>query len=135
MNISQYIRMFVTSVFMLVMAFTVYAEGSVHPYYNGGNMELLSKETDIEKNLTNVKVSFNPVAEQISVSFKLTKQSIVSIKLMDALGNEILNLSNSTMDNGTHSLSFETEGKVTAGFYFIRVNTGIETVVKRVSVR
>jgi len=120
---------------MLAMTYSAYAEGMNHLLYNVNSTELLSKETDVEKTLTNVKVTYNPVAEQISVTFKLSKQSAVSIKLMDALGNEILNLSNGNMDSGTHNLSFETEGKVTTGFYFVRVNIGVETVVKRVSIR
>src|SRR5690606_32562591 len=49
------------------------------------------KKTDeeAEKNITNVKVMYNPVSEQINVNFKVAKQSTVAIKLMDALGNEI----------------------------------------------
>jgi len=55
--------------------------------------------------------------------------------LMDALGNEVLNLSNSTIDAGVQNLSFDTDGKVSPGFYFVRVSSGSETVVKRVSIR
>lgn len=96
-------------------------------------MELYSEETD--KSITNVKVIYNPIAEQINVSFKLSKEVAVSIKLMDALGNEILALANSTYEEGNHSLSFETQGKVTAGFYFVKLHSGTETVIKRISVR
>src|SRR5690606_22836118 len=51
-------------------------------------MELYSEETD--KSITNVKVIYNPIAEQIIVRFKLSKKVAVSIKIMDALGNQIL---------------------------------------------
>lgn len=94
-----------------------------------------SKDENAEKVITNVKVMYNPVAEQISVSFKLTKQNVVTIKLMDALGNEVLSLSNSTLEAGNQNLSFDTEGKVSPGFYFVRVASGTENVVKRISVR
>ena len=94
-----------------------------------------SKDEDSDKNITNVKVMYNPVAAQITVNFKLVKQSVVTIKLMDALGNEVLNLSNSTLESGNQSLSFETLDKVSPGFYFVRVASGSETVVKRVSIR
>ncbi|NGF58086.1 T9SS type A sorting domain-containing protein [Parapedobacter sp. SGR-10] len=95
----------------------------------------MGKDDDAEKNITNVKVMYNPVAEQINVNFKLSKESTVVIKLMDALGNEVLNLSNSNLDAGAQSLSFDTESKVSAGFYFIKLTSGTETVIKRLSIR
>lgn len=94
-----------------------------------------SKEEESDKNITNVKVMYNPVAAQITVNFKLEKQGVVTIKLMDALGNEVLNLSNSSLESGNQNLSFETLDKISPGFYFVRVASGSETVVKRVSIR
>lgn len=93
-----------------------------------------SKENPV-KLINNVKVLYNPVVEQINVSFKLSKQSAVSIKLMDALGNEVLNLSNTALEAGGQSLSFDTNGKVTPGFYFVRVSASNETIIKRISIR
>ncbi|WP_156138324.1 hypothetical protein [Sphingobacterium sp. T2] len=58
---------------------------------------------ETEKLITNVKASYNPVVGQILVSFNLAKQSAVTIKLMDALGNEVLNLYNGTLEEGTNS--------------------------------
>lgn len=88
-----------------------------------------------EKLINNVKVFYNPVAEQISINFTLGQQNTVVIKVMDALGNEVLNLMNGQLDSGLQSLSFETDGKLSTGFYFVRVSSGTETVVKRISVR
>ncbi|WP_312187569.1 T9SS type A sorting domain-containing protein [Sphingobacterium sp.] len=90
---------------------------------------------DTEKLINNVKVFYNPIAEQINLSFKLAKSSSVSIKVMDALGNEILQLMNGNLDSGIQNLAFEHGGKLTTGFYFVRVVAGSETVVKRFSVR
>lgn len=97
--------------------------------------EVTNKNEDSEKNITSVKVMYNPIAEQINANFKLSKQSNLSIKLMDALGNEVLALANNTYDEGTHSLSFETEGKISPGFYFVKLKSGTETVIKRISIR
>lgn len=136
MNTRQQISLYLTSILMLVMTMTVSAKSIYNNIYkNEASSELLSKEEDVEKNITNVKVSFNPVASQISISFKVSKQSNVIIKLMDALGNELLNLSNSTLDSGSHNLSFETGDKISAGFYFVRITSGVEAVVKRISIR
>lgn len=94
-----------------------------------------NSDQDSEKLINNVKVFYNPVAEQITLNFTLSQQNTVVIKVMDALGNEVLNLMNGRLDAGLQSLSFDTDGKLTAGFYFVRVSSGTETVVKRISVR
>lgn len=90
---------------------------------------------ELDKTIANVKVFYNPVAEQIAVSFKLAKNSHVTIKVMDALGNEVMGLLNEDLDEGTQSLSFETNGKLQPGFYFVRVTSGSESVIKRISIR
>lgn len=90
---------------------------------------------DVDKLINNVKVFYNPISEQISLSFKLNKQSSVAIKVMDALGNEVVQLMNGSLDAGNQNLSFDPSGKLNSGFYFIRVVSGSETVVKRFSVR
>lgn len=92
-------------------------------------------DEEVEKIITNVKVFYNPIAEQITVTFKLNKQQVVSIKVMDALGSEVLNLANTRMDEGMQNLSYDTNSKLSTGFYFVRVTSGTETVVKRISVR
>lgn len=92
------------------------------------------KET-ADKLITNVKASYNPVVEQIVVSFNLAKQSSVTIKLMDALGNEVLHLFNGNLDEGNQNHLFDSNEKVTPGFYFLRVASGSETIVKRISIK
>ena len=87
-----------------------------------------------DKLLSSVKVFPNPIVDQISLSFRLDKQSNVSIKVMDALGNEVMTLLNQDLDAGPQSHVFDTNNKLTNGFYFIRVSAGTETVVKRISV-
>lgn len=120
---------------MLGMA--VVAVGAVHNHtsvHHADSFVALEKD-EAEKNITGVKVMYNPIAEQINVNFKLSKESTVVIKLMDALGNEVLSLANSAYEEGSQSLSFETEGKVSAGFYFVKLTSGTETVIKRISIR
>ncbi len=135
-NIYKYAKIICTGLLLSVSVYAAHASGESVGYNASKQIfSLESKDQGSEKIITNVKVMYNPVAEQISTSFKLTKQGNVSIKLMDALGNEVLNLSNSPLDAGNHNLSFETEGKVSAGFYFVRVSSGTETIVKRISIR
>jgi|SRR5690606_29229636 len=87
-----------------------------------------------DKLLSSVKVFPNPIVDQISLSYRLDKQSAVVIKVMDALGNEVMTLLNQELDAGPQSHVFDTNNKLTNGFYFIRVSAGTETVVKRISV-
>ncbi len=96
-------------------------------------MQLLADEGD--KLITNVKVFHNPISAEISVSFKLAKSNAVIIKVMDALGNEVMNLHNANLEAGMQNLSFPTNQKLAEGFYFVRVSSASETVVKRISVR
>jgi len=87
-----------------------------------------------DKLLSNVKVLPNPSGETLSVSFRLGKRAEVSIKIMDALGNELTTLFNQTLDSGIQNHSLEIQQKLSPGFYFVRVSTGSETVVKRISI-
>jgi len=136
-TLQKYVSIVLSTLVLFIVSpiFVRGAESSSFYNNNDKKVVLLSKDEETDKNITNVKVGYNPVVAQISVSFKLSKDSHVSIKLMDALGNEILNLSNSTMEEGTHSLSFDKGEKVTEGFYFVRIIVGTDVVVKRVSIR
>lgn len=135
MNIRQYINIFFLSITMLSSIYMVKAEVSRLSLVHCNASNSVAPLAEEEKNITNVKVAYNPIAEQITVSLKLAKQNQVILKLMDALGNEVLNLSNSSLDAGNHSLSFDLGGKITPGFYFVRVSSSNETVVKRISIR
>ena len=94
-----------------------------------------AKEEDNDKLINNVKVFYNPISEQISVTFKLAKVNNITIKVMDALGNEVLSLHNGSLDAGMQNLSCDTQQKLSEGFYFVRVSGGSETIVKRISIR
>lgn len=113
------------------------ASNSAYSYFSKPNTisHLANFADETDKVITNVKVFYNPIAEQVLITFKLSQQQNVSIKVMDALGSEVLNLMNGRLDAGSQNLSFEANGKLTSGFYFVRVTSGSETVVKRVSVK
>lgn len=87
-----------------------------------------------EKLLSNVKVFPNQISDQLSLSFKLNKDSNVSIKVMDALGNEVTTLLSQRLSAGEQSNTFNLGSKLNQGFYFIRVVAGTETIVKRIEV-
>ncbi|WP_256009305.1 T9SS type A sorting domain-containing protein [Desertivirga xinjiangensis] len=86
------------------------------------------------KVLSNVKVYPNPVGEELNLSYFVNKDSNVTIKIMDVLGNEIATLLSQRIPAGEQTNTFSIASKLSSGFYFIRLIAGNETVVKRVSI-
>jgi len=97
------------------------------PYLKTSNKESI-------KTLSNVKVYPNPVSDQINLTFKLSKEISVTIKIMDALGNEINTLLSQRLEEGDQVHNFTLNRNLNSGFYFIRVMAGTETVVKRIQI-
>src|SRR5699024_1665553 len=89
---------------------------------------------DEDKGIADVKVFYKPVSSEISMTFNLKEQNDVVIKVMDALGSEVLDLMDAKLDKGMQNVSFDTGGKLESGIYFVRVSSGSETVVKRISI-
>jgi hypothetical protein len=87
-----------------------------------------------EKILTVVKVYPNPVDDQINITLKLERETILTIKIMDLLGNEVITLSNERYPSGESTKSFSIPNRLNSGIYFLRVVAGGETSVKRISV-
>ena len=89
---------------------------------------------DPDKLVSNLKVYPNPVGEQLNLSYIVSKDSNVTIKIMDVLGNEVTTLLSQRLTAGAQNNSFNISSKVNAGFYFVRLIVGSETIVKRISV-
>jgi hypothetical protein len=87
-----------------------------------------------DKILTVIKVFPNPVDDQINVTLKLERESMLSIKIMDLLGNEVITLSNERYPAGETTKSFNLPNRLNSGIYFLRIVAGGETSVKRISV-
>ena len=94
----------------------------------------IPKSGDNDKILTNVKVYPNPVSDQLNLSYFIIKDSNVTIKIMDVLGNEITTLFSERLSAGDQVNSFNISSRLTSGFYFIRVSVGNEIITKRISV-
>jgi hypothetical protein len=87
-----------------------------------------------DKVLTNVKVYPNPVSDQLNLTYRVNKDSNITIKIMDVLGNEILTLLSEHISAGEQTNSFNIASKLSSGFYFVRVVAGSESVIKRISI-
>jgi len=88
-----------------------------------------------DKLLNNVQVFPNPVTDQINLKYDLSRSSNVSIKIMDVLGNDVITIFNQRgVEPGEKSYSYQLGGKLSKGFYFVRIVAGTESVIKRISV-
>jgi len=86
------------------------------------------------KLLTVLKVYPNPVEDQINLILRLDRESPLSVKIMDLLGNEIVTLSNERTQSGEQTKNYNIPNRLNAGIYFLKISAGSETVVKRISV-
>ena len=101
-----------------------------------GNTKIMnaSKSGDNDKVLNNVKVYPNPISDQLNLSFSMSKDANVIVKIMDVLGNEITTLLSERVAAGDQTKPFTIASRITSGFYFIRVSVGSEIITKRISV-
>jgi hypothetical protein len=103
------------------------------PYVIPGSKPIVSAFDD--KLLSNVQVYPNPVTDQINVKYSLSRNSNVSIKIMDVLGNEVVTLFSRRVEPGSDlKYSGNLGNKLQSGFYFVRVVVGTESVIKRISI-
>lgn len=87
-----------------------------------------------DKILSVLRVYPNPVDDQINLTLRLERESSISIKIMDLLGNEVVTLSNERLSAGEQTKTFTIPNKLNSGIYFLRFVAGAETIVKRISV-
>lgn len=87
-----------------------------------------------DKLLNNVQVFPNPVTDQINLKYNLSRNSAVTIKILDVLGNDIITLFQQRLEAGEQNYSYSLSNKLPRGFYFVRIVAGTESVIKRVSV-
>jgi hypothetical protein len=86
------------------------------------------------KPIDNVKIYPNPVSDKINLSYTLKKETNVNIKVLDVLGNEVMILLSKKIGAGEQTNTFYLDSKLNSGFYFIRLTTDSDSIIKRISV-
>lgn len=109
-------------------------DGTVLSKKNSTVKSISSVSLDLQKPIENVKVYPNPVADQLNLSYSLKKEGMVTIKILDVLGNEVSTLFNQRLAAGTQTNKFMIDSKLNTGFYFVRIIAGSDSIVKRISV-
>lgn len=97
------------------------------------NIKLSVPKSD-DKLLSGVEVYPNPITDQINLRYSISKNTNVTIKMVDVLGNDVLTLFSRRVDPGEQIGSFPIGKTMNKGFYFIRVIAGTESVIKRISI-
>ncbi len=91
-------------------------------------------QTPSDKLLSNVQVYPNPVTDQMNLKYMVSRNAIVTIKLMDVLGNNVANHSE-RVESGENKFTMDLKtNKLTSGFYFLRVMVGSEFIIKRITI-
>lgn len=96
--------------------------GSVTGINTGGAFTPLKYE--LTQNYPN---PFNPTT---NISYKIAKNSLVTLKIYDVLGKEIATLVNEELNAGNHEVSFDASG-IPSGVYFYKITAGAFTDTKR----
>ena len=86
-----------------------------------------------DKLLSNVEVFPNPVVDQVKLKYMLSRNSIVTIKMLDILGNAVFSKT-TVVEPGEQSYTYPVSSKISKGFYFIHVVAGTELKIKRISI-
>ena len=87
-----------------------------------------------EKLLTDVSIFPNPITDKLNLTYNIKKNTNVSIKIMDVLGNEVITLMSQRVEAGEQKNVFQLSNKLSSGFYFVRMIVGTESVIKRISI-
>jgi hypothetical protein len=90
--------------------------------------------TRMDKLLFVVKVYPNPVEDQVNLIVRMDRESNFSVKIMDLLGNEVVTLANERIAAGEQTKTYNIPERLNPGIYFLKIISGSETVVKRISV-
>ncbi|HTE00017.1 MAG TPA: T9SS type A sorting domain-containing protein [Mucilaginibacter sp.] len=87
-----------------------------------------------DKLLQDVLVYPNPVTDLINVKYSLSRNAIVSVKIMDILGNDVITIISQSVTAGDQNITYPISNKLSRGLYFIRIVAGTESVIKRITV-
>ena len=87
-----------------------------------------------DKLLSSVVVYPNPITDQINLRYSVSRNTQLTIKMVDVLGNDVQLLFSGRVEPGEQTRSFPVGNRLNKGFYFIRVIAGTESEIKRISI-
>ncbi|RVU00027.1 T9SS type A sorting domain-containing protein [Mucilaginibacter limnophilus] len=95
----------------------------------------VNRQGQDEKLLSNVQVYPNPVTnQQLNVSYEVSRNTNITIKIVDLLGNDIATIFSQRVESGDQKFSYNLNNKLSRGFYFVRIMAGTESTIKKLSI-
>lgn len=83
---------------------------------------------------TDVSAAGNPVAKQTSIYFRVERDAMVTLKLFDPLGNEVMLLKNGMMKAGDYTVPVDIT-RLNQGVYFYRLEVDGVLETKRITIK
>ena len=87
-----------------------------------------------DKLLSDVQIFPNPVTDQLNLKYAVSRNTSVTIKIVDVLGNDLLTIFSQRVETGDQKFTYMLNNKLSRGFYFVRIIAGTESTIKRLSV-
>ena len=106
--------------------------------YNRANIQFeINLPTDIGNNLASVPASYlleqnypNPFNPTTKINFSIPKQGLVTLKIFDILGKEVMTLMNEQKPAGNYEVNFNA-ANFASGVYFYKLESGDFNNIKR----
>lgn len=113
--------------------------GGKNSYPNGmtGRIQVNNSTAAISPiNKADFQVYPNPITDKrVNINYSISRESLVTIKLMDILGNEVGTLVNERKASGEYKQGFDLDENIRSGLYFVRIAVGNEVLTKRISIQ
>lgn len=106
---------------------------------DGSVLKITETITGVENPSSNVPSNYsleqnypNPFNPTTTINFSLPKASDVTLKVYDALGNEVMSLVSGFKNEGTHSVLLDASS-LSSGIYFYKLQAGSFTATKKLT--
>ena len=91
------------------------------------NVEVIPTKFELSQNFPN---PFNP---STTISFSIPNEELVSLKVYNSLGEEVVELINETKQAGNYEINFNASG-LSSGIYFYKIQAGSFTQTKKMTI-
>jgi hypothetical protein len=95
--------------------------------------KIMTTGIDENQSVGNVSVFPNPITNNATVNFNMVTENNVSIVVVNALGQSVLNENLGSMPAGDQSYSLDAT-KLENGLYFLNITVGNNTITKKVAI-
>lgn len=92
----------------------------------------VATNTDFSLTTSINRITPNPVQTDTKIEFSVAKTGLVTIDILDNLGNVVANVVNATYTPGEHNVMFDKTRNLTSGSYSLRLSSGAVSDVQKI---